>query len=248
MWTWSIGPWVMGILVIWGVGIALRRGWTRRFEWMGLTSLAWMVFFASWFVCARPVWNFEHYQLLLVPGMTFLTAATLGAFNRDPSISPAVSSGALAAIVAFLLIQIRPAVDAFRQMTQAAGSPVSVAKVVLSQIEKVAPGTPTILIWGWFPSLYVETDRPMPTRHSIAHFLYGNNPSREFLRATYMSDLEREPPQVIVDTHGRSLDRVFSSDPISDFPALNDYVRAHFALVSKVVTSTGPIEIYVRRK
>jgi hypothetical protein len=135
-----------------------------------------------------------------------------------------------------------------RLISRASEAPVTDAKVVLYQVERVAPGSQGILVWGGFPSIYVETGRPPPTRHAIAHFLYGKNPSREYLRSTFMLDLLAERPQVIVDAHERNLDRVFDSDPISDFPALNDLVRSQFSLASRVETSTGPVEIYVRKK
>jgi hypothetical protein len=146
-----------------------------------------------------------------------------------------------------LLVQLRPAIINMRLISAASDSPVTDARVVLYEIERAAPGRQGILVWGWFPSIYVETGMPPPTRHAIAHFLYGKNPSREFLRSTYMLDLLAERPQVIVDAHSRNLDKVFDSDPISDFPALDAYVRAHFRKVSSVSTTTGPVDIYARR-
>ena len=246
-WDWAIGPWSMGLLAIWGAGFALRRRWTRQPRLLGVTSLAWIVFLASWFVCARPARGFKHYQLLLLPGLALLTAGTLDALDRDPSASPGISKCAWVAISAYLLLQLRPAITTMRLISLASDSPVTDAKIVLYKIETLAPGSEGILVWGWFPSLYVETGRPPPTRHAIAHFLYGGNPSREFLRSTYMLDLVAERPQVIVDTHERILDRAFDSDPISDFPALDAYMRLHFAKVSRVNTSTGPVDIYVRK-
>jgi hypothetical protein len=247
-WDWVVAPWSMGLLAIWGAGLALRCRWTRQLELLGPTSLAWAVFLASWFVCARPALGFEHYQLLLLPGMVLLTAGTLHALGRDPSASPGISKCAWVAISVYLLIQLRPAIDIMRLISRSSDGPVTDAKVVLYEIERVAPGSQGILVWGWFPSIYVETGRPPPTRHAIAHFLYGTNPSREYLRSTFMLDLLAERPQVIVDTHNRNLDRVFDSNPISDFPALNDLVRSRFSLASQVETSTGPVEIYVRKK
>jgi hypothetical protein len=244
---WSIGPWSLGLLAIWGAGLALRRRWACQFDRLGVTALAWMMFLASWYVCARPTGNFEHYQFLLLPGLALLTAGTLGALDRDATISPAISKCVWVAIAAFLLMQMRPAFNIMRRVAQAPDSPVTDAKVVLSRIEKVAPGSQGILIWGWFPSLYVESGKPPPTRHAIAHFLYGTNPSREFLRSTFMLDLVAERPQVLVDAHNRRLDRIFNSNPITDFPALYDYVRAHFAWASHVDTSAGPVEIYARK-
>ena len=247
-WTWRVGPWSLGLLIIWGVAFALRRNRLARFRWLGFESLAWMVFLVSWYVCSRPEQSFEHYQFLLLPGMALMTAGAFHALEEETTASSAASICCWSAVCAYLLFNLFPALSSMRHMMREPNPPASDAKIVLSRIEELAPGGQRIAIWGWFPSLYVESGIPPATRHAIAHFLYGKNPSRDYLRSTYMVDLLTEQPQVFVDAHIRLLDRSFARDPISRFPALHDYVRANFALVCSIDTSSGPVEIYLRKK
>jgi hypothetical protein len=246
-WDWRVAPWSLVLLATWGAGLATRGNWIRRFEWLGFGSLAWAVFLISWCVCCRPEESFEHYQFLLLPGMVLLTAGTLGALQGDTPAWAAVSRCFFGGVAAYLVLNLIPAVSSMREMMTEPYPPAADAKLVLSRIEEVAPGSQGIAIWGWFPSLYVESGKPPATRHAIPHFLYGKNPSRDYLRSTYMADLLAERPQVFVDAHIRRLDRYFARDPISKFPALYDYVRANFTRACSVDTSSGPVEIYVRK-
>lgn len=247
-WTWSIRPWFLGPLAIGAWRLARGRARAWPIEWRGAGALAWMTVAASWYVCARPAIGYEHYQLLLLPGLALLTSATLAALGSEPSISPAITPCVCVALGAYLAIQIEPAYATQSRLTQESLARNADAKVVLARIEQLAPGRQPIVVWGWFPALYVESGRPPPTRFAIAHFLCGTNPSRFNLREKFMLDLIAEQPQVLLDTHRRNLDRWFGTDPIGNFPELEQYVRAHFAWSSHIDTPMGPIEVYVRKK
>jgi hypothetical protein len=246
-WEWKTIPWSCVLLALWAAGLAARRERTWRVDALGFAALAWLTFFASWYVAARPVRLFGHYQFLLLPGLVLLTAAAVKALQEGPSVCEFASRFCWVPVGLYLLMNLGPAMGSLRHMLREQNPTESAAKFVLAQIGQVAPGSRGILVWGWFPSLYVESGVPPPTRHVISHFLNGGNPSREFLRSTYMADLLAERPQVFVDAHMTFLDSKFPRDPIRKFPALDEYVRAHFAWVCSLDTTLGPVDIYRRK-
>jgi hypothetical protein len=245
---WRVIPWSLGLLLVWGAGLAMRRDWRRRAGLLGFASLAWVMFLVSWYVAARPVRLFGHYQFLLLPALVLLTARVVEGVRAGSRAGEFASRFYLAAVGLYLLLNLRPALVSLNHVLKEPNPSESAAKLVLSQIRRVAPGSRGILVWGWFPSLYVESGMPPPTRHVISHFLNGGSPSRDYLRSTYMADLVAERPQVFVDAHMTFLDSKFARDPVRKFPALDGYVRANFAWVCGIDTSLGPVDIYRRKE
>ena len=108
---------------------------------------------------------------------------------------------------------------------------------VAGAIHRACPTASSLTLWGWFPSLYVETGLPPSTRHGVYHFLTLATPAQAFLRKTFMDDLVKSGSEVVVD--GGPI-------PLSSFPELETYVRGHFRLSETVNASSGAISVYVR--
>ncbi len=85
-------------------------------------------------------------------------------------------------------------------------------------------------MWGWEPSLHVETGLPHATRDAHTAFQISETPLQAFYRQRYLRDLERGSPAWFVDATGPG---AFVFDNRSYFghetlPELAEYVARHY--------------------
>jgi hypothetical protein len=111
-----------------------------------------------------------------------------------------------------------------------------------------------IFVWGWFPSIYVYSERTPSTRfvNTNKHVGYkpGNDPNeKDRADITWLAvpegwpmleaDLNRDPPKLIVDTApGNYHD--FGRYPIGDYPILRGFIDRNCRLETKI----GGTDIY----
>jgi hypothetical protein len=101
--------------------------------------------------------------------------------------------------------------------------------------------TDRVFVWGDWPALYVESDRVMATR--FPGFLRGfsrgsgrppnNWDTTAEVWPELQSDLTRNPPALIVDTASADWSD-FSMYPMSNYPALNDFVTSRYHVVATI--------------
>ena len=109
-----------------------------------------------------------------------------------------------------------------------------------------------MVVWGWMPGLYVETGIPPGTRHAVCHFVIDPGPSRDRLRASFLGDIQREAPDVIVDAIADGCFRWGwgRRERLDSFPELALLVQRDYTLVEERSFGEGgdPVRVYVRRR
>jgi hypothetical protein len=88
-------------------------------------------------------------------------------------------------------------------------------------------------LWGWLSSAYVEGGLSQATQDTVSQWCILDVPQREYYRATFLSDLQRNRPAVFVDAVGPGAPFFFNraTEAHEIYPALADYVRQHYHLV-----------------
>jgi hypothetical protein len=125
---------------------------------------------------------------------------------------------------------------------------------IANEIDRVAPGARSMAIWGWMPSLHVQTGIAPATRHAISHYLIEPGPSQSHLRGSFMADIRREKPDLIVDavadgcfTCGGWWD---STKRLDSFPDFGDHVQRNYVLASEqnLGKADMPVRFYLSRE
>ncbi len=108
-------------------------------------------------------------------------------------------------------------------------------RLVTDYVKQTTQPDERIFVWGWFPALYVESDRSPSTRFVTAHILAGGGGHSgggarghrvEEGWSLLMDDLMREPPPVILDTSAG--DYGFEYATLANYPPLDEFVRARY--------------------
>ena len=101
-----------------------------------------------------------------------------------------------------------------------------------------------VFVWGNFPELSVQADRPAAGRLVSSDFVTGRSGGRQNPEDTLpnasaraqrmmMDDLRADPPELVVDTSGeKSLG--YSRYPMTVFPALADFVAANYSVETTI--------------
>lgn len=101
-----------------------------------------------------------------------------------------------------------------------------------------------LAIWGWLPSLYVESGLPQATRDGNTSWAMIPSPHREYYQQRFLADLRRTHPDFFVDAVGVG-SRFFSDRGTAgheSFPALASYISQNYQLV----TDAGYLRLYLR--
>ena len=90
-----------------------------------------------------------------------------------------------------------------------------------------------LALWGWMSSAYVEGGLPQATQDTVSQWCILDVPQREYYRATFLSDLQRNRPEVFVDAVGPGAPFFYTraTQAHEIYPALADYVHQHYRLV-----------------
>jgi hypothetical protein len=198
------------------------------------SNFPWLLTIATALACVRTGMPFDHYQLLMLPALAILTAAS---FVEWSGVEKSVVTRMRIAAVALSVFAIPRSVEAYHHFRTHLDypSPES-AERVAAAIRRADPTARSLTIWGWNLSLYIETGLPPSTRHGTFHFLILDSPSRDFLRKTFMEDLIRSGSEIFVES---------GPIPLSTFPELEAYVHNNFSVSQKLDTPSGPISVYL---
>lgn len=234
----EMAPWLVVLASVW-----LLHLWRRGFylpsghsAWLDPAILAWLLVAATLFACARPLTNWPHYVILFLPALQLLTAATC---RSCFAIAPATAfrvTGLVA--LTYFITQVKDIQFPVRP-------PSNPPAEVVQAINEVAPPGAKVHVWGWFPSIYIQRQQAPLTRQTISHYLSTSGPTQQFLRDRYMSDLEKNPPDVFLNTRTNA-DHFLNCAPLMDFPELSRFVREKYRWSRHLDTLWGPVDIYVR--
>lgn len=106
--------------------------------------------------------------------------------------------------------------------------------VLAKIIRSYATPQSRLAIWGWLPSLFVETGLPQGTRDGNTSWAMMPSPHRHYYMQRFLADLQERNPDLFVDAVGFGSrffpDRVQAGH--ESFPALAEYVRQHYVLIA----------------
>jgi hypothetical protein len=173
-----------------------------------LRTVVWIafgLFVAAYATVLLPRREVAHYlHLLVIPGC-ILGGLLLAAGLADPT--EAGKGSRTGVIASFLLLAIVPQVhyrwiawhpELGKLSSHLAASPSEAAAFIR---ERAARGD-TLAMWGWQPSLHVETGLPHATRDAHSAFQLAESPLQAFYRQRYLRDFERSAPAWFVDATG----------------------------------------------
>jgi hypothetical protein len=184
-----------------------------------------------------------HYVLLSTIPLTLWLGITLGAWAdiRGPRRAWLGLGVILVGLVPFGLRTTQPLPHMFGCFADHwRESRTILAKVVRSYAQPHS----RMAIWGWLPSLFVESGLPQGTRDGNSSWAMIPSPHREYYMQRFLADLRHNAPDVFVDAVGFG-SRFFPDRTQAgheSFPALAEYVREHYELV----TDEGYARVYVK--
>lgn len=231
----SLLPFVLWGAFTWIAAIAFAARW-RVLQPVEKLAVAWLALsFAGALAAGHLAW---HYFIQVMPPLALLAALMI---ER----ALAWEARRWVAAVAVLAVAIPAGYWLAFNLTADpltydwTGAPAQHQQVAAYMAAHTNPGD-RVFVWGVWAALYVESDRVMATR--FPGFLSGyprtaGPPPVAWDTAPdvwplVLSDLERNPPALIVDTS--AADWSDFSYPMSDYPGLGDYVSAHYRHVATV--------------
>jgi hypothetical protein len=227
-----------GLFVLCHLTLTVAAGWgwpkSRR------TDADLWVWVATGLVAIAAGFRFYgHYWMQVLPPLALLAAPVLASLRVNWQRLGAATIAATAVIMWILLLS--PNIFRHRYSANAEAAYVR-AHTIPDQ---------RIFVWGSFPELSVQSDRPAAGRLVTSDFVTGRSGGRQDpadtlpnasarAQKTMMDDLRADPPELVVDTSGeKSLG--YSRYPISVFPAFDDFVHANYTVET---TLDGGFTIY----
>lgn len=220
-----------------GILVILRLCLGRRANSDGKenSNFSWLLTILSAYACVRPGFPYDHYLLLMLPSLVILTAASFVEWTGVETSGISRLRIAAVALLVFAMPRLHEAYYRFRTHLDYPSPEPSIE--LAAAIHRADPTARSLTIWGWFPSLYIETGLPPSTRFGVYHFLTLDTPSRDLLRKSFMEDLLKSDSDVFFE--GGPI-------PLSSFPELEAYVHSHFASSQQLQTPSGTVSLYVR--
>jgi hypothetical protein len=207
---------------------------------------AWLTLAAVLAVLA-PRREYLHYVLFLPWPATLLTGAAVGGWWRELASARARRTWLIALLVVGggpLLVTrcVQPVPNIYGDFSYQWQHPRSSVAAV---VHGLAGQNATLGVWGWANFLYVETGLRQATRDTHSTWSIFGNAQREHHRAIYLADLQASRPEIFVDATGPG-SFVFNDRATQGhetFPALAEYIREHYALVTDLTEA----RVYARR-
>jgi len=198
--------------------------------------------------------SLPHYYLLLVQPLALLAACVLAA-GRESGGWGSIALPWLAGLVLAAPLADLPAALAGARATLALGRAADATPEarVARAVRAAAPNATRLAVWGWMPALYVRTGMAPATRHAVCHFVIDPGPARERMRASFLADVRRERPGVIVDAIASGCFRWGwgTAQRLESFPELFAFVRANYDPAPDVSLGgdpSEPVRMYVLRR
>ena len=232
----SILPFVLDMIVVWVAAIAAALRW-RSLSPRERFAPAWFAVSGAG-ALAGGHWSWHYFIQVMAP------LAVLAALAIDRALdSPRRRWAAAIAIVGVAAPAAWWTVFNFQAdpLTYDWSPPIAQHELVAAYVRDHTKPGDRIFVWGDWPALYAESDRLPSSRFPgfLRGFARGSGlPPNNWDTAPdvwpeLQSDLERNPPALIVDTAAAGWSD-FSSYPMSDYPVLAQLVAADYRQVATV--------------
>ena len=240
----SLVPFVLYTAVLWVAAIMWALRW-RRLESRHRLIVVWLVLSAIGSIAGGHLsW---HYFIQAMGPLALVSAFAIDTALRTPlrrQIAAIVAIGVGLPAVAWGVYDV-----VADPLTYDWSPPIAQHELVAAYIrDHTRPGD-RVFVWGDWPALYVEADRPMASR--FPGFLRGfprgsglppnNWDTTPDVWPALQADLTRNPPALIVDTASADWSG-FAMYPMSNYPVVENLVESQYHLVA-VVDRVG---IYAR--
>ncbi len=213
------------VILVAGGALYSRIQFLRVSVWASLSSILLAV--AAFFAIHQAHRPFPHYLLFSIIPVSFCVANLLGLGRY---LVAQTGRGTLAR-ASFVVLFLLPLGKATLESSNDFNPDAIVAKrTVATAISRYAKPGDRMVVWGWRPEYYVQTQTIMSTRdHSIERLLI-QTPYREYFRERFLSDLRAHPPLVFVDAvaPGAFMYSDRATQGIESFPAVEAFVREHY--------------------
>jgi hypothetical protein len=193
--------------------------------WASISSL--LLTFASFFAIYQAHRSFPHYLLLSVLPVSFCLANVLG-LGRC-LVSPTAPATVVRAL--FVLLFLLPlGIASLESSNDFNPEAIVPRRGAVAAISRYAKQGDRLMVWGWMPEYYVQTNTIMSTREPTIERLVVQTPDREYFRERFLSDLRAHPPLVFVDAVAPSAFTYYNRTlhGIESFPAVEAFVREHY--------------------
>jgi hypothetical protein len=218
---------ICSLVIILAAGVKLYSGvhLDRVSVWASVSSL--FITLAAFFAIYQAHRAFPHYLLFSLVPVSFCLANVLG---LGKYLVPPTVRGTLlrAAFLLFFLLPIGIAtLETSNDFNPKAIVPKRGAVAAISRHTR--PGD-RMMVWGWMPEYYVQTNTIMSTREPTIERLVLDTPYREYFRERFLSDLRAHPPVVFVDAVAPGAFTYFdrTRHGIETLPAVEAFVREYY--------------------
>jgi hypothetical protein len=237
----SLVPFVVDMAIVWIAAIALITRWRSLSREVRL-MVAWLVVAMVGSLAGGHLsW---HYFIQAMGPLAVLAALAFDRFRLPRVVAAAAVAAIVIPVAAWWGFDLTA-----DPLTYDFTPPVPQHQAVSDYIEAHTGPADTVFVWGDWPAIYVESNRTMAGRFPgfLRGFDRGSDvPPNNWDTAAAVwplltADLEAHPPSLIVDTAAAGWSD-FSKYPMSDYPAVADFVTAHY---HRVATIDGVV-IYAR--
>ena len=254
-----IRRYLLGMLVVAVVGAILGAVRVFRYDKSRLLKLGIAAIFltVSIYAVARPGRPFTHYIWLLIFPVALVPASIWAPSRAEVRVRPAIQRGFgiifAACVILFVtgIANIRAIANTLIGALGPIGTPsyrldVTAAEAIFSagDLYGISPAQRhRMFIWGWMPEFYVFSNVTPATRDIVTHNQIWDRPLRDYFRSRLTSELNKRPPEYIVDAVAPgsfcfcgfpgAMREEAITEGISSFPTLNDFVHQKYVLVSK---------------
>jgi hypothetical protein len=208
------------------------------------------------FAVLKPPYNFFHYQWFLLHPSFICCALILDSFSRTQmplenvgyrSAMPSVESWFVLFFIGLYLTVLMNGLRGVKAVL--ALKPDPFVETVALKIGEYRGDGMQLGIWGWSPSLYLQTGLIPASRHLVTYYAIEPSPNRDYFRSKLLDDLRSCMPKVFVDTiaPGFFKWKWSEADRLDGFGELNRFIFDNYKLAEELSRSDGldPVRIYV---
>ncbi len=259
------------LATLWQGSVAL---WNLvRHRQVGARLLLTLWFALAYFGASYSGRNFGHYFIQIIPAACLLTAWTIDrAWTLTKPVSmrrmqlPDLAYAGRGLVVAAVLVGLAMPLHRFQKdiawfNIYRETKPDTVRRAALNAIARGSEPDDTIFVWGYYPELYVLSDRRPASRYSNTNYLTGMLPwenhqpgvdtSEHIVDGGWevlMAELEASHPKLLLDTSVGD-HRYYSKYPVADFPQLEGFLKRGYRLDQIISDDDGDpaLGVWVRQ-
>lgn len=247
-------PFVLSTILLWVLGVLWIKRTSAVFAGSNEERSSFPLFLVLWLISSIAATlvgkrMYSHYFIQILPPLCLIAALGAARYFTEKS-----GLGAKYWRAAIVLLTVVPALVFFgmtlssENATNAWNDPQQDFRPAAEYIKAHTNPSDRIFVWGWFPPVYVYSERIPATRFVFTTmqtgYKPGNDPNEKDRSDTtwvaapeswpmLKADLERNKPKLIIDTSpGNYHD--FGRYPLKNYPILRHYVETHCRLETEI--------------